>query len=161
MRAAERGDQALARTLIQQGADVNAPGVDGSTPLHRAVFTDHLDVASLLVKAGAKVGATDRYGVTPLALAAQQGSATVLDLLLKAGVNPNDPINFVNSGETPVMLAARSSKVDAVATLVRAAVISAGSPAESTLSGLAPASISRRIIFALPLRAASASGVTP
>ena len=47
-RAAERGDQALVRSLIQQGADVNAPGVDGSTPLHRAVFADHLDVASLL-----------------------------------------------------------------------------------------------------------------
>ena len=56
--AAERGDQALVRTLIQQGADVNAPGVDGSTPLHRAVFADHFDVASLLVKAGANVAAT-------------------------------------------------------------------------------------------------------
>src|SRR5207342_3108214 len=56
LRAAERGDQALARALLQQGTDVNAPGVDGSTPLHRAVFTDHFDVASLLVKAGAKVG---------------------------------------------------------------------------------------------------------
>ena len=65
LRAAERGDQALARTLIQQGADVNASSVDGSTPLHRAVFTDHFDVASLLVKAGAKVQAADRYGVTP------------------------------------------------------------------------------------------------
>src|SRR6185436_6698081 len=50
-RAAERGDQTVVRSLLQQGADVNAPGVDGSTPLHRAVFADHLDVASLLVKA--------------------------------------------------------------------------------------------------------------
>ena len=37
LRAAERGDQALARALLQQGADVNAPAVDGPTPLHRAV----------------------------------------------------------------------------------------------------------------------------
>jgi ankyrin repeat protein len=45
--AAERGDQAQVRSLIRQGADVNASGVDGSTPLHRAVFADRLDVASL------------------------------------------------------------------------------------------------------------------
>jgi ankyrin repeat protein len=36
VRAAERGDQAAVRSLLRQGADVNAPGVDGSTPLHRA-----------------------------------------------------------------------------------------------------------------------------
>src|SRR6185436_20006259 len=79
-RAAERGDQTVVRSLIQQGADVNAPGVDGSTPLHRAVFADHLDVASMLVKAGARVSAVDRYGVTPIALASINCNAKMLRL---------------------------------------------------------------------------------
>src|SRR6476469_2766707 len=82
--AAEHGDQALARTLLQQGADVNAAGVDGSTPLHRAVFPDHFEVATLLVQAGAKVQAADRYGVTPLALACLNGNAKMIRLLIEA-----------------------------------------------------------------------------
>src|SRR4051794_734904 len=72
--AAERGDQKLVRALIQQGADVNAPSVDGSTALHRAVYADQPEIASVLLKAGAKVAAADRYGVTPLSLAAINGN---------------------------------------------------------------------------------------
>jgi uncharacterized protein len=115
--AAERGDQAQVRSLIRQGADVNASGVDGSTPLHRAVFGDRLDVASLLVKAGARVTATDRYGVTALALACINGNAKMIRLLIEAGADPN----MVDSaGEPALMAAARTGVPDALRALVDA-----------------------------------------
>jgi uncharacterized protein len=117
LRAAERGDQALARTLIQQGADVNASGVDGSTPLHRAVFTDHFDVASLLIKAGAKVQAADRYGVTPLTLACLNGNSKMIRLLIEAGA---DPQTVDSAGEPALMTAARTGVPDALRALIDA-----------------------------------------
>ena len=73
-----------------------------------------------VIRAGANINAVSKYGVTPFALAADQGSTAVLDLLMKAGAKPNDAVNFVNSGETPLMHAARSAKVDAVRLLARA-----------------------------------------
>src|SRR6516162_7280337 len=87
--ASRRGDVKLVRTLIQQGADVNARAVDGTSPLHQAVSGDHLDVADLLLKAGASVSGADRYGVTPLSLAALNGNASIIQRLLVAGADPN------------------------------------------------------------------------
>jgi ankyrin repeat protein len=118
--AVQRGDKQAVRALLRKNADVNAPQADGATALHWAAYRGDAESVAALIRAGANVRARNNYGVTPLALAAQQGSAPVIDLLLEAGVAPNDPMNFVNSGETPAMLASRSSKVDAVASLVRA-----------------------------------------
>ena len=103
--ASRRGDVKLVRTLIQQGADVNARAVDGASPLHQAVSADHLDVVDLLLKVGASVAAADRYGVTPLSLAALSGNASIIRRLLDAGADPNavDP-----AGETALMTAART-----------------------------------------------------
>jgi ankyrin len=115
--AAERGDQAQVRSLIRQGADVNASGVDGSTALHRAVFADGLDVASLLVKSGARVTATDRYGVTALALACINGNAKMIRLLIEAGADPNA---VDSAGEPALMAAARTGVPDALRALVDA-----------------------------------------
>lgn len=118
--AVQRGDTQAVRSLLEKKADVNAAQADGATALHWAAYRGDEESAIALIRAGAKVNARNQYGVTPLALAAQQGSAPVLNLLLEAGVNPNDPMHLVNSGETPLMHAARSSKVDAVEALVRA-----------------------------------------
>jgi uncharacterized protein len=116
-RAVERGDQAIVRSLLQQGADVNAPGVDGSTPLHRAVLADRLEVANLLVKAGARVAATDRYGVTPLTLACINGDAKMIRLLIEAGADPN---GLDSAGEPALMTAARTGVPDALRALIDA-----------------------------------------
>jgi len=115
--ASGRGDMKAVRALVQQGVDVNARGVDGSSPLHHAVSSDHLDVADLLLKAGADVSATDRYGVTPLSLAALNGSAPMIRRLLGAGADPNaaDP-----TGQTALMTAAQTGVPDAMQVLVDA-----------------------------------------
>lgn len=118
--AVQRGDAQGVQALLKKKVDVNAPQPDGATALHWAAYRSDAESAAALIRAGANVSARNKYGVTPLALAADQGNAALLDLLLKAGAKPNDPVNFVNSGETPLMHAARSAKVDAIRSLVRA-----------------------------------------
>jgi len=124
--AAERGDLARVTALLAQGADVNAPRVDGSTALHAAAHADRLDIAAALLKAGARAGATDRYGVTPLYLASVNGNADFIARLLDAGVDPNttDP-----TGETALMTAARTGLPAALRVLVdRGARVDARDP---------------------------------
>jgi len=118
--AVQHGDAQGVQALLKNKVDVNATQPDGATALHWAAYRSDAESTAALLSAGANVNAKNKYGVTPLALAADQGNAAVLDLLLNAGAKPNDPINFVNSGETPLMHAARSSKVDAVKSLVKA-----------------------------------------
>ena len=58
---------------------------------------------------------TTRYGVTPLYLAATNGNAAVIAKLLEAGAGAN---SANPSGETALMTAARTGKVDAVKVLL-------------------------------------------
>ena len=124
--AAERGDQAAVRTLLQTGADLHAARADGLTALHAAVYADHLDVVDALLRAGAKAGAADRYGVTPLYLAAVNGSATMVRRLLDAGADPNA---VDGGGETTLMTAARTGNPATLQALIeRGARVDAREP---------------------------------
>src|SRR6476659_3503941 len=76
--AAMDGNMQTVRTLLQQGADVNAAQGDGTTALHWAAYRDDLEMAQVLIKAGANVKAATRVGaMTPLFMAAKNGSAAV------------------------------------------------------------------------------------
>ena len=67
--------------------------------------------------------AANRYGVTPLSLACTNGNGAMVELLLKAGADPNTALP---GGETALMTAARTGKVDAVkALLARGADVNA------------------------------------
>ncbi len=111
-----QGKKDVLRSLLQKGADVNAPQIDGTTALHWAVRADDLEVADLLLNAGAKPSASNRDGATPLQLAALNGSATMIGRLLKAGVDANTPLS--SYGDTALMMAARTGKPDAVKVLL-------------------------------------------
>jgi ankyrin repeat protein len=115
MEAARRGDRAAVILLLQQKAEVNASGIDGTTALHWAVRSDDLDTAELLLRAGANAKAADRYGVTPLQLASVNGNAAMIRKLLAAGADPNstDP-----TGETALMTAARTGNAGALKVLI-------------------------------------------
>ena len=115
--AAERGDRAAALRLIAQGADPNAAGPDGTTPVMWAAANDDVELVRALIEAGARVGAKNQFGTSAITEAAIIGSAPILDALLKAGADPNtrNP-----EGETPLMAVARAGKVEAARVLVEA-----------------------------------------
>jgi uncharacterized protein len=115
--AARTGDTAAVRALVAKRADVNAPGVDGATPLHWAVHRDDAEMVELLVRAGANVSQENRYGVRPLWLASVNGSPKILALLLRAGADPN---TAMAGGETVAMTAARAGNADGLKVLVEA-----------------------------------------
>jgi ankyrin repeat protein len=115
--AARSGDSATVRTLVAKRADVNAPGVDGSTALHWAVHRDDSGMVELLIRAGANVSLENRYGVRPLWVAAVNGSPRVIAMLLRAGADPN---TTMTGGETVTMTAARAGNPEALKSLVEA-----------------------------------------
>lgn len=72
---------------------------NGSTPLHRAVNYDRIDIAKYLISKGADINAADKYGDTPLAWAVSNSRSNVLAFLLdnKAQINTTN-----TSGQTPL-----------------------------------------------------------
>ena len=113
--AARNTDREALRTLLQQGASVNATEADGTTALHWASYRDDLESADVLLRAGAKVNTANDLGVTPLWTASLNGSAAMVRRLLQAGANPNLALL---AGETPVMVASRSGNPDVVEQLL-------------------------------------------
>lgn len=115
--AARRADWGAVRTLLEQGADVDAPEGDGSTALLWASYWDEREVAALLIRAGADAAAANDLGATPLWAACENGSSAMAAILLGAGADPNARLPF---GETPLMTAARAGSADVVGRLLNA-----------------------------------------
>ena len=113
--AARDGDLEKVRALIGEGAEIDASGEKGETPLILAILEGHADVAELLIAHGADVMARNERGLTPLHAAAYSGSAELARLLLDHGAALEDTANV--SGATPLMLAAEENHV-AVAELL-------------------------------------------
>ena len=76
--------QALARALIQKGADVNAHNGGGVTALMIAAANSRADMVELLVRAGANVKAQSERGDTALSIARAKGDEKVIRLLDEA-----------------------------------------------------------------------------
>ena len=93
----------MVAALLDAGADVNARGDFGWTPLHRAavVNTNPAKVAALL-DAGANLETRGENGMTPLHRAAFRGNPAVVEALLDAGA---DIAARDENGDTPFDLA--------------------------------------------------------
>lgn len=97
---------AVARTLIEHGADVNCKNSRGMSPLHRV---RNAGVAKVLLKHGALVDAVDNFGNTPLHLC---NDMEVVQLLLRHSAS----VTLRNKkGETPIHMSTYGSKVVALA----------------------------------------------
>ncbi len=92
------------------------PQIDGTTAIHWAVQSNDLAIAQLLIQNGANVSAANNATATPLLLATVNGNAAMIELLLKAKADPNAPLT--KSGDTALMMSARTGKADAVKVLL-------------------------------------------
>ena len=115
--AAEAGDMATVRSLLDSGADVNAAQRNGSTALHWAIYRDDAETVDLLIDRGADVTVKTREGISPLFMASLYGNSVIIESLLDAGADANEA---GPNTETPVMLAARNGNPDAIRTLIDA-----------------------------------------
>jgi uncharacterized protein len=117
--ASMKGDTETLKTLIKQGADVNAAQPDGMTALHWAAERGDVALAEMLTYAGASTSAVTRIGqYTPLHIASRSGNAPVVKILLKAGASVAARSN--PGGATPLHLAAEAGNVEAVNALLEA-----------------------------------------
>jgi hypothetical protein len=76
--AAERGDLAQVRSLLDKGVSPDVKDDDGRTPLTEAAYGGHVDVVKLLIDRGADVYAKKADGATPLSLAKNKETAEVI-----------------------------------------------------------------------------------
>jgi ankyrin repeat protein len=114
--AAKGRDAAAVKSLLKQGADVNAAQGDGMTALHWAATNGDAALTQMLLSAGANIRATTRLGgITAMHMASQGGHAQVVAALIAAGADRNAA---TATGTTPLMLAARSGSTDTVTRLV-------------------------------------------
>ncbi len=97
------------------GDAAQAMDVDGTTPLHWAVYRNDVEAVKRLIKAGADVNASNDYGAMPLTEAAVAGNVEVIRRLLDAGAD----VNAANAdGQTALMIIARSANVAAAKLLI-------------------------------------------
>jgi ankyrin repeat protein len=79
---------ALAKVLIECGANVNSQDTDNWTPLHFASKFGYLDAARLLLDHGADANALNNNHLTPMNLASSEhGHPEIVQLLLRCGAN--------------------------------------------------------------------------
>jgi hypothetical protein len=106
----------IARTLIENGADIAARNRRGAEPLHYAADglpgsstwnpQAQAEMISLLIKAGADPNTLDKSGVAPLHRAVRQRCAEAVDSLLRNGA----AVRLKNkSGSTPLHLAVQNT----------------------------------------------------
>ncbi|GMH44528.1 hypothetical protein BSKO_12480 [Bryopsis sp. KO-2023] len=87
--ALESSVELSVRSLVENGASLEARDDQGFTPLHLASKFGFTTPLQSFVDAGADLEALDNRGNTPLAIASYFGQDLASEVLLEAGANPN------------------------------------------------------------------------
>ena len=116
--AAERGDDAMIRTLLDAGADVGAVTRIGDyTPLHLASRAGSGAAVESLLEANSDPEAPTSTGAAlPIHFAAASGSAGAIAALARHGAEVDAPES--EWGQTPLMFAAANDRIEAVRALL-------------------------------------------
>jgi hypothetical protein len=110
--AAQEGDLKKVRSLLSEGADINAQSrADGNTPLLLAIEEGHRDIWRHLLDAGARVDVATELGSTAMHVAAGAGDIDALEALFKRRLSIDGKDRF---GKTPLMEAAVQSPTETV-----------------------------------------------
>lgn len=90
--------------LLEKAVSPDIARLDGTTPLHAASFSGHVDVVEALLLHGPTLDAADANGVAPLHIAAMNDHVEIVKALLSAGAKI-DAID--KDGCTPLLYASR------------------------------------------------------
>jgi ankyrin repeat protein len=119
--AAEYGYMEILNILIESGADIHIPDLDGWTPLHYAAGSNESDMVQKLLDAGADINLKTNDCKTPLHTAAQRGNEASISVLIEYFRTHNASIDPVdNRGGTPLYYAASEASADVVRQLCNA-----------------------------------------
>ena len=113
--AAKQDCQALSRTLLDDGASLEARDGLGNMPLAKAAGKGSLPLVKLFLERKAPVDARNLESSTALFIAIEEERREVAELLLNAGANPNLP---GRSGIAPISAAAYTGNTTLVAALL-------------------------------------------
>ena len=89
LEAASEGDTERARSLLENGAPVNAICRYIQTSTRLAAENGHMETTAVLIAENVDVNATDNLGRTPLHLAAEKGHTKTAELLIEKGADVN------------------------------------------------------------------------
>lgn len=103
------------RVLLRHSADVSCQEWDGKTALHQVAFSDNPEMVAALAGQGACVQAR-WWESTPLHVAAFSGHGRVIDSLIAFGATTEAGTKI---GYTPLIVAAKKGRSDAVRALLR------------------------------------------
>ena len=114
--AAEAGDLAAVRRLLDRRMPVDTRDARGRTALLVATHADRVEVARLLIVRGADVNARDDIQDTPFLYAGAEGRLQILRLTLAAGADLKSTNRY---GGTALIPAAHHGHVDTVRELLQ------------------------------------------
>ena len=132
--AAKQGNLHEVKSLIADGADIEARSKKGYTVLHVAVIKGKTQIVEYLIAKGANVNNVSNRGSTPLMSAAHRSYTEILQMLLTAGADPK-PVS--KRGNTALDLAIKNedrTDVEILKLLDRAYAVNVNTPPSMQLS---------------------------